>query len=174
MLPDGSSDTSERYGTLRSLTVSKIAPSYLLLVVSRQHSDPNSSAIGTGECITASKFLGGLPGEQRSQSGSRRSGTVPRDGEDVLAELSEKTGLSRLEILGRLSRDLPRAVDNLTPGVLCRRQSSLATSALSTRRRLRCRMLRGASNPLPCRRRVCSVAVFPSSPSSGASRLRAA
>jgi uncharacterized protein YidB (DUF937 family) len=37
-------------------------------------------------------------------------------GPDVLEELSAKTGLSREEILARLSKDLPRAVDDLTPG----------------------------------------------------------
>jgi len=37
-------------------------------------------------------------------------------GPDVLEELSTKTGLSREEILARLSKDLPRAVDDLTPG----------------------------------------------------------
>lgn len=36
-------------------------------------------------------------------------------GDEVLAELAEKTGLSREEIVARLSRDLPRAVDDLTP-----------------------------------------------------------
>lgn len=36
-------------------------------------------------------------------------------GPDVLDELTAKTGLSREEILARLSKDLPRAVDELTP-----------------------------------------------------------
>jgi uncharacterized protein YidB (DUF937 family) len=36
-------------------------------------------------------------------------------GPEVLDELAEKTGLSREEILARLSKDLPRAVDDLTP-----------------------------------------------------------
>lgn len=36
-------------------------------------------------------------------------------GSDVLATLSEKTGLSRDELLTRLSRELPRAVDQYTP-----------------------------------------------------------
>lgn len=36
-------------------------------------------------------------------------------GPDVLEELAAKTGLSRDEILSRLSKDLPRAVDELTP-----------------------------------------------------------
>ena len=36
-------------------------------------------------------------------------------GEDVLRELSEKTGLSRQELLTRLARTLPEAVDQYTP-----------------------------------------------------------
>ncbi|AYD00690.1 YidB family protein [Neorhizobium sp. NCHU2750] len=36
-------------------------------------------------------------------------------GPGVLEELAEKTGLSTEEILARLSRDLPKAVDDLTP-----------------------------------------------------------
>jgi uncharacterized protein YidB (DUF937 family) len=36
-------------------------------------------------------------------------------GPDTLASLTQQTGLSREEILARLSRDLPRAVDEHTP-----------------------------------------------------------
>jgi uncharacterized protein YidB (DUF937 family) len=36
-------------------------------------------------------------------------------GTDVLAELSQRTGLSRDELLARLSRELPSAVDRYTP-----------------------------------------------------------
>jgi uncharacterized protein YidB (DUF937 family) len=36
-------------------------------------------------------------------------------GGDVLDDLATRTGLSREEILSRLSRDLPNAVDGLTP-----------------------------------------------------------
>ena len=36
-------------------------------------------------------------------------------GDDLIGELASKTGLTREEILSRLSRDLPRAVDDLTP-----------------------------------------------------------
>lgn len=36
-------------------------------------------------------------------------------GPDMLSALSEKTGLSREELLARLSRDLPTAVDSYTP-----------------------------------------------------------
>ncbi len=37
-------------------------------------------------------------------------------GPDALNTLSENTGLSREELLSRLTRDLPAAVDKLTPG----------------------------------------------------------
>lgn len=36
-------------------------------------------------------------------------------GPDVLADLEKRTGLSRAELLSRLSRDLPDAVDRYTP-----------------------------------------------------------
>jgi uncharacterized protein YidB (DUF937 family) len=36
-------------------------------------------------------------------------------GEDVLADLSQRTGLSKEELLTRLSRQLPAAVDKYTP-----------------------------------------------------------
>ncbi|MEO8530622.1 MAG: YidB family protein [Deltaproteobacteria bacterium] len=36
-------------------------------------------------------------------------------GEDTISELSEKTGLSRSELLNRLSQGLPAAVNTLTP-----------------------------------------------------------
>ncbi len=36
-------------------------------------------------------------------------------GEDTLADLSQRTGLSRQELLARLSRELPTAVDRYTP-----------------------------------------------------------
>lgn len=36
-------------------------------------------------------------------------------GPDVLKDLSERTGLSSEDILSRLTRDLPKAVDDLTP-----------------------------------------------------------
>lgn len=37
-------------------------------------------------------------------------------GPDILNELAAKTGLSHEEIISRLKRDLPKAVDDLTPG----------------------------------------------------------
>lgn len=36
-------------------------------------------------------------------------------GPDVLADLTEATGLSRAEVLSRLSKELPQAVDRYTP-----------------------------------------------------------
>lgn len=36
-------------------------------------------------------------------------------GPDVLATLTQRTGLSREELLSRLSRDLPQAIDRYTP-----------------------------------------------------------
>ena len=36
-------------------------------------------------------------------------------GTDVLAELAQRTGLAPEEVLKRLSRELPAAVDNYTP-----------------------------------------------------------
>jgi uncharacterized protein YidB (DUF937 family) len=36
-------------------------------------------------------------------------------GPEVIADLTQKTGLSRDDILARLSRDLPKAVDQYTP-----------------------------------------------------------
>jgi uncharacterized protein YidB (DUF937 family) len=37
-------------------------------------------------------------------------------GAETLEELSRQTGLSRQELLSRLARDLPRTVDDCTPG----------------------------------------------------------
>jgi uncharacterized protein YidB (DUF937 family) len=37
-------------------------------------------------------------------------------GSDILETLCQKTGLSREEVLSRLSKTLPNAVDNYTPG----------------------------------------------------------
>jgi len=37
-------------------------------------------------------------------------------GPDAMNTLTERTGLSREELLSRLTRELPAAVDNLTPG----------------------------------------------------------
>jgi uncharacterized protein YidB (DUF937 family) len=52
------------------------------------------------------------PGENDDINGNELSEAI---GPEVLDELAAKTGLSREEILARLSKDLPRAVDELTP-----------------------------------------------------------
>lgn len=36
-------------------------------------------------------------------------------GPDVMDDLTQRTGLSRQELLARLSRELPKAVDEMTP-----------------------------------------------------------
>jgi uncharacterized protein YidB (DUF937 family) len=53
------------------------------------------------------------PGQNTEIDGGQLSEAL---GPDILNELAAKTGLSQQEILERLSRDLPRAVDDLTPG----------------------------------------------------------
>lgn len=61
--------------------------------------------------------------EDKVQSWVQPGQNVPIDndqlsealGPDVINELAAKTGLSPQEILNRLSRDLPTAVDDLTP-----------------------------------------------------------
>ncbi|MBB3595930.1 uncharacterized protein YidB (DUF937 family) [Rhizobium sp. BK529] len=52
------------------------------------------------------------PGPNAAINGDQLSQAL---GPDILNELSAKTGLSRQDILERLSRDLPKAVDDLTP-----------------------------------------------------------
>jgi uncharacterized protein YidB (DUF937 family) len=64
---------------------------------------------GQGE--TAKSWI--EPGPNKAIEGSQLSEVL---GADVLDDLSAKTGLSRDEILTRLSRDLPKAVDDMTPG----------------------------------------------------------
>lgn len=85
--------------------------------------------------LTAGGILGGGLGDlletfqQNGQGDKAKSWVDPGDNEDidsdqlsqaigpdVLQELAEKTGLSSDEILARLGRDLPKAVDDLTPG----------------------------------------------------------
>lgn len=53
-------------------------------------------------------------------AGATNAEVAPADlettlGEDTIAELTQKTGLSRSELLERLSRTLPEAVNQLTP-----------------------------------------------------------
>lgn len=52
------------------------------------------------------------PGSNEDIDGDQLAEAI---GPEVLDELATKTGLSREEILSRLSKDLPRAVDDLTP-----------------------------------------------------------
>lgn len=52
------------------------------------------------------------PGSNEDIDGDQLAEAI---GPEVLDELAAKTGLSREEILSRLSKDLPRAVDELTP-----------------------------------------------------------
>lgn len=52
------------------------------------------------------------PGSNEDIDGDQLAEAI---GPEVLDELAAKTGLSRDEILARLSKDLPRAVDELTP-----------------------------------------------------------
>ena len=49
-------------------------------------------------------------------------------GPDVLATLSQQTGLSRDELLARLSRELPQAVDKYTPEGRIPSETELARS----------------------------------------------
>ena len=57
-------------------------------------------------------------------------------GPDVLAELTAKTGLSKEEIISRLSRELPQAVDDLTPdGTIPTEQQATEMTGLSERSR---------------------------------------
>ena len=87
-----------------------------------------------GAGVDAGGFLGGGLGELINRFKQAGQGNVanswvgtgpnksvaPNDleralGPDVVADLSRRTGLSRDELLARLSRDLPRAVDQYTP-----------------------------------------------------------
>ena len=52
------------------------------------------------------------PGDNRPIDNQQLSQAL---GPDVLKELTEKTGLSEQELLSRLSQDLPKAVNDLTP-----------------------------------------------------------
>ncbi len=63
---------------------------------------------GRGE--TAESWVRNGPNQQIS--GSDLEQTI---GSDVLDDLEKRTGLSRAELLARLSRDLPDAVDRYTP-----------------------------------------------------------
>jgi uncharacterized protein YidB (DUF937 family) len=63
---------------------------------------------GHGE--TANSWIGTGPNKQIAPSQVEQA-----IGPDVLETLSKQTGLSREEIVARLSRELPQAVDKYTP-----------------------------------------------------------
>lgn len=80
---------------------------------------------GHGE--TANSWV--QPGENRPVDDRELSDVL---GPEVLNDLSARTGLSPEEILGRLSRDLPTAVDDLTPnGQLPSDETSGAVSSVN-------------------------------------------
>jgi uncharacterized protein YidB (DUF937 family) len=75
---------------------------------------------GLGELIDRFKQTGhGETAESWVRSGPNRPVTPPQlqqaIGSEVLDTLSQQTGLSREELLARLSRELPDAVDRYTP-----------------------------------------------------------
>lgn len=55
-------------------------------------------------------------GEPWTEPEDRAASPEQAIGPDVLATLTQRTGLSREELLSRLARDLPRATDRYTPG----------------------------------------------------------
>ena len=63
---------------------------------------------GQGE--TAESWVGHGPNKEISPPQLKQA-----IGQDVLATLVQQTGLSQEELLARLSRELPTAVDNYTP-----------------------------------------------------------
>ena len=75
---------------------------------------------GLGELVDRFKQAGqGEAADSWVGTGPNKS-VAPTDleraiGPDVIADLSQKTGLSRDELLARLSRELPKAVDQYTP-----------------------------------------------------------
>ena len=64
---------------------------------------------GQGE--TAESWVGNGPNKEVSPPQLKQA-----IGQDVLAALVQQTGLSQEELLARLSRELPTAVDKYTPG----------------------------------------------------------
>jgi uncharacterized protein YidB (DUF937 family) len=63
-----------------------------------------------GQGDTVDSWVGTGPNKQIAPSQLEQA-----IGPDVLATLSRQTGLSKEELLGRLSRELPNAVDKYTP-----------------------------------------------------------
>jgi uncharacterized protein YidB (DUF937 family) len=64
-----------------------------------------------GHAETMDSWVGTGPNKQIAASQLEQA-----IGPDVLATLTKQTGLSRDELLARLSRELPEAVDRYTPG----------------------------------------------------------
>jgi uncharacterized protein YidB (DUF937 family) len=64
----------------------------------------------SGQGQTAHSWVGHGPNEPLTSSQLERA-----IGPDVLGNLAQQTGLSQQEILARLSRELPEAVDKYTP-----------------------------------------------------------
>ena len=64
----------------------------------------------TGQGHAADSWVGKGPNEQLAPDQLEQA-----IGSDVLDTLSQQTGLSREELLSRLTRELPTAVDKLTP-----------------------------------------------------------
>jgi len=76
---------------------------------------------GLGELLDRFKQNGqGEAAESWINNGPNKEVSPPQlkqaIGQDVLASLEQQTGLSQEEILARLSRELPSAVDKYTPG----------------------------------------------------------
>ena len=76
---------------------------------------------GLGELLDRFKQNGqGEAAESWINNGPNKEVSPPQlkqaIGQDVLASLEQQTGLSQEEILARLSRELPAAVDKYTPG----------------------------------------------------------
>jgi YidB-like protein len=68
----------------------------------------------------ASPRIGRLGGSGTGKTANRNTGSCRwhfgrRSGQDVLETLVQQTGLSQEELLARLSRELPTAVDKYTP-----------------------------------------------------------
>ncbi|MBX9930260.1 MAG: YidB family protein [Methylobacterium sp.] len=75
---------------------------------------------GVGELVDRFKQAGqGETADSWVNHGPNREIAPPQleqaIGPDVLATLSQQTGLSREELLSRLSRELPKAIDQYTP-----------------------------------------------------------
>ena len=76
---------------------------------------------GLGDLVDRFRQAGqGDKADSWINTGATNAPVAPADlettlGEDTISELTQKTGLSRSELLERLSRTLPEAVNQLTP-----------------------------------------------------------